>query len=52
MIRSKGMMLFLIPVFAVKGRKLRPRDVRLKQTGDNRLLGIMDCDVSARILLS
>uniref|UniRef100_A0A2A4JEU8 Uncharacterized protein n=1 Tax=Heliothis virescens TaxID=7102 RepID=A0A2A4JEU8_HELVI len=33
------------PLYKVKkgGNKITPRDVRLKQTGDNRILGFMDC---------
>ncbi|CAD0204439.1 unnamed protein product [Chrysodeixis includens] len=28
----------------LKGQKIRPRDLRIKQTGDTKIIGLMDCD--------
>ncbi|KAJ8712996.1 hypothetical protein PYW08_008300 [Mythimna loreyi] len=44
---------WLYPVARVKpGQKITPRDVRLKQTGDNRILGLMDCAEESLLVMA
>ncbi|KAJ8711337.1 hypothetical protein PYW07_008579 [Mythimna separata] len=44
---------WLYPVARVKpGQKITPRDIRLKQTGDNRILGLMDCAEESLLVMS